>query len=233
MHKLYFSFSPKSNLQAAAGVCFTACHMLKARNSILFTPLAYLPVYLIAADFENIKNCYHTWSNLHLLSLSRCVSAELSPSLCDCTAWWEFWSASQKGSDSLILLSSLNIYKSKIYLCFLFPEFCSVNFHMLQYFFWACVSVSLCVSELEKPWCLALCFNFHGNRLRESAQNEMGISEAPAHTSRNLPNGLLVHNMHAYTHIHTQTSWTASFRLCQATIYCVMQDGNIRVSVNS
>lgn len=120
-------------------------HILKARNSILFTPLAYLPVYLIAADFENIKNRYHTWSNLHLLSLSRCVSAELSPSLCDCTTWWEFWSASQKGSDSLILLSSLHIYKSKIYLCFLFPEFCSVNFHMLQYFFWACVCVSVCV----------------------------------------------------------------------------------------
>lgn len=76
-----------------------------------------------------------------------CVSAELCPSLCDCTTWWEFWSVSQKGSDSLILL---HIYKSKIYLCFLFPAFCSVNFHMLQYFLWVCVCVSLCVPELEK-----------------------------------------------------------------------------------
>lgn len=100
---------------------------------------AYLPVYLITAHLQNTHIPNHTWSNLHLLYPSRCVSAELSPSLCNCTTRRGFWSVSQKGSDSLILLSPLHIYESEIYLCFLFPVFCSVNFHMLQYFFDVCV----------------------------------------------------------------------------------------------
>lgn len=83
-----------------------------------------------------------SWLNSHFLPLPGHVSAELCPSLCDCITWQGFCSVSQKGSHSLILL---HIYKSNIYLCFLLPVFCSVNFHMLPNFLPVTVCASVCV----------------------------------------------------------------------------------------
>lgn len=83
----------------------------------------------------------------------------------------------------------------------IFPNFCSVNVHMLKYFLWACVCVSACVSKLEKihhVWHDALFF--HGNILRECAQNEMGILDVPEYTSWNLPPSFLVGKQIPYSY---------------------------------
>lgn len=143
MNKLELRFySLKTTLKSE---CLTAC--LKHVIPFFFTPQTHLPVVFLLQQILRILKTIIIPDWIYIPFPCLCVSAELCPSSCDCTTWWEFWSASQKGSDFLILL---HIYKSTIYLCFLFPAFCSVNFHMLQYFLWACVCVSLCVPELEK-----------------------------------------------------------------------------------
>lgn len=84
---------------------------------------------------------------------------------------------SQKGSETLILLSSFHIYESKIYLCFHIPRLLLCKLPHAPVFPLRLV-MSLCVGPvLEKvhsDWQDA--FIFFGIGLQSCAQNEISIS---------------------------------------------------------
>lgn len=158
--------------------CITKKHTHTHTTSVEFFCLADRQQILRKSQTLIISNWIYT-----PFPLLCCVSAECL-SLCARTTWWRFWSVSQKGSDSLILL---HIYKSEIHLCFLFPAFCSVNFHMPHYFpLRACWCVSVCgrigrkkknQNKIHDVWHDAFISMEIG--CRRVPRNEMGLFRGP------------------------------------------------------
>lgn len=160
---------------------------------------------VVILDLIYIEKDY--WISI-LSPMPFCVSAELWPLQCNCATWWEFWSASQKGSECLILLSSFHIYKSNIYLCCHIPQLLlSKRPHAPVFALSLCMCVCMCVQIGKNPSCLAWCFLLPWKYFAGVCPEWDGTIRCPR-----------IHQLEFTTQLFGRQT-DSLFILCKATIY--------------